>query len=135
MNNPPEYRRTKSVGAITQTIAKRKEEFPTNIPVIIELNGSAYEARIRMLSIDSLFIISFDEELFEAENLDIKLPVSLHQKTFTIFLNCEVLRVGQHVEAGGPGIHMGIKNVDQPGRPGIFERYVKFLYYQAVSGR
>ncbi len=135
LENPPEYRRTKSSGAITQSIEKRKEEFATNIPVSIELAERTYVARIRMLSLDSVFVISFDHELFEAEQMEVKLPVSLHQRTFLINLKCEVLRTGQHVEAGGPGIHLGIKTVEQPGRPGIFERYVKFLYYQNVSGK
>ena len=135
LENPPQYRRTQSSGAITQLIKKHKEELPTNIPVSIALDGRNYEARIRMISLNTIFVISFDDELFDADKLEIKLPVSLHQRTFTIELSCVVLRVGQHVEAGGPGIHMQINSVRQPGRPGIFERYVKFLYYQNVSGK
>ncbi len=135
LENPPAYRRTASSGAITQMIAKHKEELPTNIPVSIILDGRNYEARIRMLSLETVFIISFDEELFDATKMLIKLPVSLHQRTFMLDLTCEVMRIGQHVEAGGPGIHLSIKAVHQPGHPGIFERYVKFLYYQNVSGK
>lgn len=135
LENPPKYRRTASSGAITQVIERYGEEFPTNIPVSIKFEARTYEARIRMLSLSTFFVLSFDQELFDAEKLEIELPISLHQRIYTVTLPCTVIRTGQHVDAGGPGIHLRIDAVYQPQRPGIFERYVKFLYYQTVSGR
>jgi hypothetical protein len=135
VEHPSPYRRTSSSGAITQVIQKQEEEFPANISVICQVGNDKYEARARMISLNTLFILSFDQELFDVEKMDVHMPVTLHDRTYPVTLSCHVLRTGQHVDAGGPGIHMRISAVFQPQRPGIFERYVKFLYYQNVTGR
>ncbi len=135
VEHPSPYSRTNTSGAITQVIQKQEEEFPANIPVICQVGNDKYEGRARMLSLNSIFILSFDQELFAVEKMEVHLPVTLHDRTYPVTLSCLVVRTGQHVEAGGPGIHLRIRAVFQPQRPGIFERYIKFLYYQNVAGR
>jgi hypothetical protein len=135
LENPLRLRKDRQPGALTQMIRKQEEEVPANIPVIFSYSGKDYEGTVRMISLNTLFVLTFDVVEEENAKVEVKLPVPLHSGSYPVSLSCRVLRSGKHVEVGGIGVHLNILAAYQGARPGVFERYVKYLYYQAVTRR
>ena len=133
--DPPAYSRKPMPGAVTQLLTTNLDEMETSIPAsLASLQGGRHDCLVRMLGLHTAFVTTYASAEEVGEKVRITLPVPLHRGTVDVELACSLIACGKHPTVGQKGMHFEIKAAYQPGKPGLFERYVKYLYYQKVSG-
>ena len=132
---PPEPAPAKpDAGPITVDLGGGMMQVPVEIDVRFKAPGMAFEGTIRMLSMDTLFIACPDKQLAEigTNKVEITLAIPLHHETVKVKLVCSVVGLGRDPETQLDGLALNVLGVEQHKKPGVFERYVKYLYYHTM---
>lgn len=134
--SPSDFTRTAEDGAVTRALKVMHEQIPVSIATTVIMDGEEVFATVLMLSLTTLFITGSADRFQPGDQVRIRLPVNLSARQTVVELFCDVNSLGPHPAlAGGSGIHLTLRAVDESRRVGLFERYVKFLYYQMLTMR
>jgi hypothetical protein len=121
-------------GAITQALRVQHEQVPVSIPVQLETSDHVFPCTVRMLSLNTLFLTTEADPTRFGVRARIPLPIPLHQEPTIVYVHCRVESLAPHPQvADGEGAHLTVISVDQEKRPGLFERFVKYLYYRMLT--
>ena len=132
--SPPDLTSSAEQGAITRSMKQQFEMVTTQIPVEFACDGSKYKGVIKELSLSGIFL-EVDITLL---NLDgkilINFPVPIQDDVIHARLVCSIVSTAPHATIDILGLTLSIDGVQQS-RPGVFERYAKYLYYRMLANR
>ncbi len=129
------FARSKEDGAVTKALRVMNEQVHVSIATTLIMDGEEYFGTVIMLSLTTLFVVT-SATLEVGELVRVRLPVNLSERQTVVDLLCIVDSHGPHAAlVGGSGVHLSVKAVDESKRAGLFERYVKYLYYQMLTTR
>jgi len=132
IKNPPNFWRSGENGALTTVLRTREEQVPVEIPVRLRVDMKMKtEGLVRRLGLSSLFVELPDRFDSPPTKAEVTFPVALRDEPVHVKLACSVAAVGSDPTGTGPGLALIILAVYQK-NPGLFERYVKFLYAKTL---
>ncbi len=133
---PADFSRSQEDGAVTKALKVMHEQIPVSIATSIIVHGEELFGTVVMMSLTTLFVSTAARQIAVGDEVRIRLPVSLAERETIVELLCRVDKLGPHLAlAGGTGLHLTITAIDESKRAGLFERYVKYLYYQMLTMR
>lgn len=109
---------------------KERARMPVKLPVTFEVGRKKGDGTITSLGLHKVFLATEYDFGEEPGRVEVTLPISGQRTPVSIKLICAIEAVETGEELGYPGVDMTIVGVDQRQRPGIFERYIKTLYYE-----
>jgi len=135
IDSPPRFRRTEEPGPLTVALSAENRQIPVELPVTFRCPGHKFEGTIRVLGLSNLFLECDAKAIDEVgkHKVEVKLEVPLHHGTYAVRLTCNVVAKGNEPHTGVEGLVLHITAVEQPRKPGLFERYVKYLYYHMIA--
>ena len=122
-----------SPGAPAPGLRANLEEVEANLVASFTYEGSNSDCTVRSIGLDSLFVVSPDRIDRPGTKLTIELPVPIGRTHHKISLACTLISCGKHATLNVEGMHFLINAAYQGSRPGAFERYIKYLYYNMVT--
>ena len=130
--SPGQYMRTGKMGALTVSLGTARGRVQADIPVSFETGGRRRLGVVRLLGTMSLLIVTWEEVVVvEGEAMVVTLPVPLGEETTEVRLRCNVQRVGG---SGSPvALDLRVSSAESPLSPGLYERYVKYLYQKLLT--
>ena len=130
---PPDMSKTDEPGELTLQLKVQHQRIPVELPGKVTSGGHSVEGVIRLMSLKSLFV-ACEESLEGFGTLaDVEVFIPLHKKKARIVLRCDVVSLGRHARLDLSGLGLVINGVDEGDREGVFERYVKYLYYKMLT--
>ena len=132
--SPPEYDRSEEDGLVTTVLKDQRGRIPVKIPVQFFLHDKILDGVVRFLGTSSLYMYATAPADLKDHKFLLAFPIPLQEEKETAFLICSVRSV-KPVEGGGSGhaIDIKVEAVQQEPKEGVFERYVKFLYFKMLT--
>ncbi len=87
-------------------------------------------AIVHDIGLTSLLLIVPGEEIPGVERLAVVFPVPYRKEKLKLLLRCTVTKVIRLVKQGATGYRLAILAVDREAVPGLYTRYVKYLFEQ-----
>ena len=110
------------------------EMVTVRIPVDFACSGKKYRGIIKELSLSGLFL-EVDVSLLNLEGkVVVNFPVPIQDDVVHARLSCSIVSSAPHATIDILGLTLSVDGVRQS-RPGVFERYAKYLYYRMLAGR
>lgn len=128
--------RTTGIGPLTETLAYDNAQIPVAIKVELRFARKKLDAVLLRIGMSDCFVTCPSDvarEMAPDERVDVKLTIDLHSRTHEVTLCCRLMVAGLDPRTDREGLALTIKGVEQPGSPGLYERYVKYLYYQLIN--
>jgi len=133
MLTPPAYAKSDETGSMTQSLGTEGGRTPINVPVQFFVGDAILEGVVVSIGLSSLLL----KTRFEVGESDarcvVAFPVPLRPEPTTVYLVCKVNGIEPSEEQAYRRLHLSISAVEQEQKPGLFERYVKFLYFRMHS--
>lgn len=111
-------------------LSRERARIPVKLPVTFLVGRKKVDATITSLGLNQAFMAT--EHAFTADEarVEVTLPIPGQRTPVSVTLVCSVVSSESGEQLGYPGVDMTIVGVDQRQKPGIFERYIKALYYE-----
>jgi len=133
----PRFHRAAGDGPVTQTIMSGKSQFAVSMEAALHAGLARATATLVSLGISRLFVTvppQVAREMKPGEKVTVTLRIPLHRQDHPVVLACTVDSSGKDPLAGRiDGFTLAVVSVNHGGKPGVFERFVKFLYYKQLS--
>ena len=129
----PGHAESKESGVITQTLRIQEELVPCKLPVSFTSNELEFTGTLRLLSLTSLFIETPADLCAMGTMIEVTIPVPVRREHLPVTVVGSVDMIGLHPELPHKGVSVRIVAVKKTSRPGVFERYVKYLYYRMLT--
>jgi len=130
---PPDYARGELTGPVTDVIEHRDSWVPVSVGVEFFGGGEVRQGTVRFIGADGLYLISTRVPGDIEGTVIITYPIPLKGRTKAIYLICNVGRIDRIAEGGLSGIELEIRSVRKESVPGLFKRYIKYLYFRMLS--
>lgn len=130
---PSRFSRSEESGAITTILSRQRGRLPVSVAVQLLVSDIKYEGRITALGITSVYISMPQPAEVRSGQVTVFFPVPVEQPPIMLRLQCDILRVERPTRVDIGGLDLAIRMVEQRLHPGLFERYVKFLFYRLHS--
>ena len=132
--SPPEYERSDEDGVVTTVLKDQRGRIPVKIPVQFFLHDKILDGVVRYLGTSSLYMYAAAPADLKGHKFLLAFPIPLQDEKETAFLICSARSI-EPVEGGGSGhaIDIKVEAVQQEPKKGVFERYVKFLYFKMLT--
>lgn len=118
-------------GAITTIVTKDESRVPVKVSVEVSLGGTICYGTVLALAASVLTLRLPEPQPSGVRSLVLAFPISYKQQTELIFLACRVEGV-ERGEGSEVFLDLSIHGVDGEPSPGIFLRYVKYLFFHRV---
>ncbi len=130
---PPEYVRDEWTGPVTSVIDRKDSWVPVKVGVEFFAGGEVRKGAVRFLGVDGLYLMSKRVPGDLEGKVIITYPVPVEGKIRPIYLVCTMGRIDRIADGGLSGIELEIQSVRKEPVPGLFKRYVKYLYFRMLS--
>lgn len=134
--SPESFSRTAGIGPVTEILAYEQVQIPVSIQVGVRCSGRKHVGALLRLGMSNCFVACADifaGDLVGDERIDVQLTIDLHSRKHEVGLQCRLIAFGSDPRTDRSGLSLEIRAVEQPGSPGLFERYVKYLYYHMIN--
>jgi len=124
------------MGEVTRRLlGQERARIPVNLAVEYAMNGKKSPGTVKALGSSTLFLAT-DPSLESGEGeVGVLLPIPNQREPTSVTLVCRIESVEKGDILGYPGVDLTIVRTHQGNRPGIFERYIKTLYYKMTRER
>jgi len=124
------------MGEVTQRLlGQERARIPVNLSVEYAVNGKKSPGTIKALGSSTLFLATDPSLEPDEGEMGVILPIPNQREATFVNLECRVESVEKGDILGYPGVDLVIVRTHQGNRPGIFERYIKTLYYKMTRER
>jgi hypothetical protein len=133
--SPLDLHKSGESGPVTTFLRREMIPVKVNLSVTYSVAGLRVEGRILQISLNNLFIACKDEEVLKAaanNRVEVRLSIPLHRELVPVKLSCSLVVVGTMPETDVKGMSLRVIAVTQCPSPGLYERYVKYLYYHSL---
>lgn len=119
----------------TRLLWQERARMPVSLTVEYAVNGKKSPGTVKALGSTTMFLAT-DPSLEPEEGvMEVILPIPNQREPTFVRLECSVESVENGDILGYPGVDLAILRSHQGNRPGIFERYIKTLYYKMTRER
>ncbi|MFH1530714.1 MAG: PilZ domain-containing protein [Pseudomonadota bacterium] len=129
----PEYLQDEWTGPVTSVIDRKDSWVPITVGVEFFGGGEVRQGTVRFIGVDGLYLLSRRVPGDIEGKVIITYPIPVEGTMTVIYLICSVGRIDRIVEGGLSGIELEICCVRKEPVPGLFKRYVKYLYFRMLS--
>ncbi len=123
-------------GPLTEALAYEQAQITVAIKVRVKSVGKKLNGVLLRVGMSNCFVACpgiAAGEIAPNERVDVRLKIDLRSRVYSITLCCRLLIFGLDPLSEREGMILTIRAVDQPKSPGLFERYIKYLYYQMIN--
>ena len=131
--DPPDYVRDEWTGPVTNVIDRKDSWVPVSVGVEFFGGGAVRQGTLRFIGVDGLYLMSKRVPGGLEGTVIVTCPIPVEGKVVPVYLLCDVHRIDRIVEGGLSGIELEIRSVRKEPAPGLFKRYVKYLYFRMLS--
>jgi len=96
-------------------------------------SGLTLDGEIRLLSLKNLFVAHEESLDGLGTRAEVEVTIPLHKESALVRLQCDVTSLGPHPRLNVTGLALSITEVCEGVKRGVFERYVKYLYYKMLT--
>ena len=130
---PPEYVRDEWTGPVTSVVDRKDSWVPVKVGVEFFGGGEVRQGTVRFLGVDGLYLMSKRVPGDLEGKVIVTYPVPVEGRVRPIYLVCDVGRIDRIADGGLSGIELEVRSVRKEPVPGLFKRYVKYLYFRMLS--
>ena len=131
--DPPDCVQDQWTGPVKSVIDRKDSWIPVNVGVEFFAGGEVRQGTVRFIGVDGLYLMSNRVPGDIEGKVIITYPVPVEGAVKAIYLVCDLGRVDRIAEGGLSGIELEIRSVRKEPAPGLFKRYVKYLYIRMLS--
>jgi hypothetical protein len=131
--SPPEYMHDEWTGPVTSVVDRKDSWVPVKVGVEFFGGGEVRQGTVRFLGVDGLYLMSRRVPGDLEGKVIVTYPVPVEGKVRPIYLVCVVGRIDRIADGGFSGIELEVRAVRKEPVPGLFKRYVKYLYFRMLS--
>jgi hypothetical protein len=133
---PNKFSKTLGTGPLTEVLAYEQAQMVVNSKVQLKCEDRRLDGVLLRVGMSDCFVACPDlitGDIAPNQRVDVQLKIDLQTRVYTITLCCRLLVFGLDPRTDREGMVLTIRAVEQPRSPGLFERYVKYLYYQMYN--
>jgi hypothetical protein len=133
---PDKFSRTVGMGPLTEVLTYEQAQMVVSIRVQLKSGDKRLDGVLLRVGMNSCFVASPEAatgDIAPNQRVDVQLKIDLQTRVYTVTLCCRLQFRGLDPMTEREGMVLTIKAVEQPSSPGLFERYVKYLYYQLIN--
>lgn len=127
------YSHSQESGAVTTILSRQRGRLPVSVPVELVVDDMKHTGRITALGITSIYVSMPKQAEVVRGQVRVFFPVPIEKPPLVIRLHCEVMRKDRPTRVDAGGLDLAVRMIEQRQHPGVFERYVKFLFYRLYS--
>ena len=128
---PVAMTRSREDGALTAIIRSQDARVPVNVPVEYYMGETIHHGTVIALAATVLTLRVPEAPPGGADRFVLSFPLSYKGTTHLIYLGCKLGGTARAMD-GAALLDLSIRAVDNEPAPGIFLRYVKYLYFHRV---
>jgi hypothetical protein len=117
----------------SRLLVREKSRLAVKLPVTYKLNRKMDQGVIRALGTSTLLLATGLEVGPASGTCEVLISIPNQREPVTVRLICNVDAFDEGKTFGYPAVDLNIIKTDQGGRPGIFERYVRALFYKMTG--
>ena len=131
---PPKYAHAAGPGHVTKQISEQNTRIPVTIPVQLFVHDHIYDGTIRQIGTRTLSV-SMDECPENVSNSTplVALPVPVKGRQLKVYLACTPKAIEEYRTTSAVALEMAINKVEREDLDGLFERYIRFLFFKLVA--
>lgn len=133
MLKPQPLTRDGDDGALTTMLGMHGGRIAVQVPVQFYFGEVILEGTVVAVGLTTLLLTTRHDLKDMEGRCVVAFPVPLKPEPSAAYLVCTVLGFAQTEPPGTVAIHLSITAIEQEAQPGLFERYVKFLYFRSQS--
>jgi len=133
---PPSYKKSAEPGPLTNQLTSSTAQIPIDIPVKLVLDKATLEGTALTLGMTNIFVacnLDLVRNLGSGDTVQVVFPIKVQPATVTLTLDCRLFMMSRDLNTDAPGLALQIVGHAGAPTPGLFERYVKYLYYRMVA--
>jgi len=134
--SPGTFKRAAGIGPLTEALAYEQAQIPVSIKVRVNWGGKKQIGVLLRVGMSDCFVAcpdAFAGDISADDPVEVRLTIDLHSRTHEVNLCCRLIVFGLDPITNREGLALSIRAVEQPASPGLFERYVKYLYYHMIN--
>lgn len=131
---PPQYSRETAPGHVTTQVTEQSTRIPVAIAAQLFVHDHIYDGTIRQLGTRTLSVTmdSCPENISNAKPL-VALPVPVKGRQLRVYLACSPTSIEDYQTTSAVTLELAINKVEREDLDGLFERYVRFLFFKLVA--
>jgi len=136
LTSPKPFNKSQEAGPVTRFVSQVEALFPVELPVALAIGHKRVSGALRRLGLKCMLISCNGAEAKDIKQDDkvaVRMAIPLHRQEFKMEFACAFSGFRRDDDSGAQCLYLKIINVNQGAQPGLFERYVKFLYYRQLS--
>lgn len=130
---PQDFSKTDENGVVTEMLGALGGRLAVRFPVTFKAGKLKAEGRVRAVGLSTVFLETDKAEGITAGRCDIRFPIPMKPATVQVTLVCDTMSWDPGGRLGYPGLELAIRKVEDEPDEGVFERYVKFLYFHSQT--
>jgi hypothetical protein len=129
----PEYVRDEWTGPVSGILERRDSWVPVTVGVEFFADGQVRTGTVRFLGADGLYLVSPRVAGDLTGTVIVTYPVPVEGRISGLVLVCTVRGIDRISDGGLAGLDLEIRGIRKEPAPGLFRRYVRYLYVQMLS--
>jgi hypothetical protein len=130
---PDDFSKSEEDGVVTEMLGALGGRLAVRIPVRFAADRLEGEGTVRAIGLRTVFLETTVAEIGEAASILVEFVIPVKPETVIVTLVCDTMSWDPSGRLGYPGAELNIKSVKGEPDPGLFERYVKFLYFDSQT--
>jgi hypothetical protein len=134
--DPAPARSLSGSGPVTDVLGYRETMIPVEFPVVVKRGRKKVDGHLLQVGMGNCFVAvpGIDPaDCTPFEPVAVHFPIVLNKRQHEVVLAGQLLAISEDPRTGREGLSMTIRFVTQPSYPGLYERYVKYLYYNMIK--
>lgn len=119
-------------GQLTDLLSGGPAQVQVMKAVRVKIGSRDLRAIVHDIGLSSLLLIVPGAEIPDVERLSVVFSVPYRTEKIEVLLRCTVTRVMRLQKQGATGYQLSILDVEQETLPGLYQRYVKYLFEQSL---
>lgn len=120
-------------GALTTRIGRQAARVPTSLECMLGIGNRRETARITHLGKRGLFVATAIPRPADDTPIAVRFHIRSGSKKVPITCQCKLLPP-EHDEQDVPGMDLQIEQLDEGGRTGLLDKYLRWLFFQTLIG-
>ena len=126
----PTYTRTGEAGAVTTILGRQRGRVPVNIPIQFLVDDRMYDGVVTALGITTMFVSTGEPVRPGSGRVVLPFPIPVESQPLMVRTHCVIMRIEDATEMRSGGVDLSIQHIEERKSPGLFQRYVKYLFYR-----
>jgi len=126
----PTYSRSGESGAVTTILGRQRGRVPVQIPVQFLVDDRKYDGVVTALGITTMFLNTDERIRPGSGRVVLPFPIPVESQPLMVRMHCAIMRIEDATQTRSDGVDLSIQHIEERKSPGLFQRYVKYLFYR-----